>query len=249
MKVVVIGGTGLIGSKVVENLNAHGHEAKAASLQTGVNTITGEGLDQALADAQVVVDVSNSPSFEAEAVMNFFTTATTNLAAAARSAGVQHLVALSVVGADRLPHSDYLRAKVAQEGLIADSGLPYTIVRATQFYEFLHGIADSATADGEVRLPSAYFQPMPADDVADAVCRASTGDPANGIVEVGGPAPVRMSDFVASGLARVGDPRKVIADEHAPYFGTEITDESLVPGPDAVLSTRTYDEWFAANGS
>jgi uncharacterized protein YbjT (DUF2867 family) len=247
MKVVVIGGTGLIGSKVVEKLKAHGHDAVPAALQTGCNTITNEGVDEALVDADVVIDVSNSPSFADEDVMNFFTTSTTNLLGAAKKAGVNHYVALSVVGCDRLPNSGYLRAKVAQEKLIADSGIPHCIVRATQFFEFGKAIADSATVDGQVHLPPAYFQPMASDDVASAVCRQAVGDPVNGVVETGGPEKVRMSEFVAAGLERIGDPRVVVSDPHAKYFGTELADDSLVPGPGAVLGTTTYADWVAAN--
>lgn len=248
MKVVVIGGTGLIGSKVVEKLNAHGHDAKPAAPQTGCNTITGEGVDDAVAGAEVLIDVSNSPSFADDDVMSFFTTATGNLVTAARAAGVGHYVALSVVGCDRLPDSGYLRAKVAQEKLIRESGIPFTVVRATQFFEFGKAIADSATVNGEVFLPPAHFQPMASDDVASAVGRHAVGAPVNGIVETGGPEKFRMAEFVQRGLERVGDPRIVIADPHAKYFGTEIGDESLVPGPDAELGATTYDEWVAASG-
>lgn len=246
MKVVVIGGTGLIGSKVVEKLNAHGHDAIPASPQSGCNTLTNEGVDEAVAGSDVVIDVSNSPSFADDDVMNFFTTATTNLTTAAKKAGVKHYVALSVVGCDRLPDSGYLRAKVAQEKLIAQSGLAHCIVRATQFFEFGKAIADAATVGDEVHLPPAYFQPMAADDVAGVVARTSIGDPVNGVIETGGPEKIRMSDFASAGLKRVGDPRTVVPDPHAKYFGTELSDDSLVPGPDAELSTTTYDEWVAA---
>lgn len=246
MKVVVIGGTGLIGSKVVEKLNAHGHEASAAAPQTGCNTITNEGVAEAVAGADVIVDVSNSPSFADDDVLNFFTTSTQNLVAAAKKANVGHYVALSVVGCDRLPESGYLRAKVAQEKLITESGIPFSIVRATQFFEFAKGIADSATVDGQVHLPTAYFQPMAAEDVATAVARQSVSQPTGGVVEIGGPEKVRMSDFIAAGLQRVGDSRQVLPDPHAKYFGTEVTDESLVPGPDAQLGTTTYADWIAA---
>lgn len=246
MKVVVVGGTGLIGSKVVEKLNAHGHEATAAAPQTGLNTLTNEGVDEAVAGADVVVDVSNSPSFADDEVMEFFKTSTTNLLAAVKKAGVNHFVALSVVGCDRLPDSGYLRAKVAQEKLIAESGIPYCIVRATQFFEFGKRIADAATVDGKVYLPPAFFQPMAADDVAAAVGRQAVGEPVNGVIETGGPEKVRMSEFVAAGLKRVGDPREVVSDPHAQYFGTELADDSLVPGPDAVLATTSYADWVAS---
>lgn len=246
MKVVVIGGTGLIGSQLVANLNAHGHVATPASLQTGCNIVTNEGVADAVTGAEVLVDVLNSPSFADDDVMNFFVTATNNLVAAAKKAGVRHYVALSIVGDDRLPASGYLRAKVAQERLIRESGIPYTIVRATQFFEFLSAIADSGTVDGEVHLPSAYYQPMASADVAAAVERAVSGDPVNGMVETGGPEKVRMSEFVAAGLEKLGDPRRVVSDTHATYFGIELTDGDLVPGPDAVLGTTPYADWIAS---
>ena len=249
MKIVVVGGTGLIGTQVIAHLTEAGHDAVAAAPSTGVDTLTGEGVDAALAGADVVVDVSNSPSFADDDVMSFFTTATGNLVTAARSAGVAHYVALSVVGCDRLPDSGYLRAKVAQEKLIRESGIPYSIVRATQFFEFGKAIADSATVDGQVHLPPAYFQPMASDDVAAAVGRHAVGAAVNGVVETGGPEKVRMAEFVSHALGRVGDPRIVIADPHAKYFGTEIDDDSLVPGPEAELGATTYDEWVAASGS
>jgi uncharacterized protein YbjT (DUF2867 family) len=249
MKVVVIGGTGLIGSKVVEKLNAHGHDAIPAAPQTGCNTITNEGVADAVTGMDVVIDVSNSPSFADDDVMSFFATSTGNLINAAKQAGVGHYVALSVVGSDRLPESGYLRAKVAQEKLIAESGIPHSVVRATQFFEFGKAIADAATIDGQVHLPPAYFQPMAADDVAAAVARAAVGEPVNGVVETGGPEKVRMSEFVVAALERVGDPRVVVSDPHAKYFGTELTDDSLVPGPDAQLGTTTYADWVAARSA
>jgi uncharacterized protein YbjT (DUF2867 family) len=247
MKIVVIGGTGLIGSKVVRTLDEHGHEAVAASPQTGCNTITNEGVEEALAGADVLVDVTNSPSFADQDVLDFFTTSTTNLVAAAREAGIEHYVALSVVGCDRLPESGYLRAKVAQERLIADSGIPYCIVRATQFFEFSKAIADSATVDGQVHLPTGEYQPMASDDVAAAVVRQVEAEPVKGVVETGGPTRYRMSDFIAMNLKRLGDSRVVVGDRHAQYFGTQIDDESLVPGPDAVLGETTYEQWAASN--
>jgi len=249
MKIVVVGGTGMIGSKVVEKLNAHGHDATPAAPQTGCNTITNEGVAEAVAGADVVVDVSNSPSFADDDVMDFFTTSTTNLTQAAARSGVGHYVALSVVGCDRLPDSGYLRAKVAQERLIAAAGIPYSIVRATQFFEFGRAIADSATIDGQVQLAPVHFQPMAADDVATAVARTAAGDPVNSVIEIGGPARVRMDEFVAAALARVGDPRAVVSDPHATYFGTELTDDSLVPGPDARLGATTYAEWVSRNAA
>ena len=246
MKVVVIGGSGLIGSTVVARLGEHGHEAVAASLQSGVNTLTREGLPEVLQGADVVVDVSNSPSFEDDAVMDFFVTSTTNLIAAEKEAGVSHHVALTVVGSDRLPDSGYLRAKVAQERLIAESDLDHSLVRATQFFEFVTRIADSATVDGKVHLPPAFFQPMAAAEVAAVVARTAVGQPLNAIKEIGGPERVRMDEFIAKALAGQGDEREVVTDVHATYFGTELTGDELAAGPGAELSTVTYAEWSAA---
>ena len=247
MRIVIIGGTGLIGSQVIEKLKTDGHDAVAAAPRLGVNTITGEGLSQIVSGADAVVDASNSPSFADVEVLEFFTTSTTNLTAAARAAGVGHYVALSIVGCDRLPDSGYLRAKVAQEGLITRSGLPFTIVRATQFFEFLPAIAAAATGpDGTVLLPPAPFQPMASADVATAVSRAAAGAPADGVRETGGPQRGRMDEFVAAGLARLQDPRTVVSNPHARYFGTELTDDSLVPGPDADLGPTTYEQSAAA---
>ncbi|WP_350347695.1 SDR family oxidoreductase [Agromyces sp. G08B096] len=247
MKIVVIGGTGLIGSKVVSLLTEHGHEAVAASPNSGVNTLTGEGVAEALRGADVVVDVSNSPSFADADVLEFFTTSTSNLIAAEREAGVRLHVALSVVGADRLPDSGYLRAKVEQERLIADSGLPYTIVRATQFFEFALRIADEATVDGVARLSTGLMQPVAAADVSTAVARAAgSGEPVNGIVEIGGPERLPMAEFIGRALTAHGDSRTVIADPEAPYFGTKLTGDELTPGPDAQQAATTYDEWLAA---
>jgi uncharacterized protein YbjT (DUF2867 family) len=243
MKVVVIGGTGRIGAKVVGMLNELGHDAIAAAPETGVNTLTNEGVDEAVTAADVIVDVSNAPSFEDQAVMDFFTVSTRNVLAAANAAGVAHCVVLSVVGSDRLPDSGYLRAKVNQEKLIADSGIPFTIVRATQFYEFLRGIADASTVGGQVRLPPVQFQPMAASDVVAGVVEASVGTPANGIQELGGPERVRMDELIARVLLDGGDWREVVSDQHATYFGTELADDSLVPGPEASLSTTTYADW------
>jgi len=243
MKIVVIGGTGLIGSKVVRHLDELGHEAVAASPNTGVNTITGEGLDAVMAGASVVVDVSNSPSFEDAAVLEFFQTSTRNLLAAEGAAGVGHHVALSIVGTDRLPESGYLRAKVAQEGLIESSPIPFSIVRATQFFEFARAMADSATDGGTVRLPVAFFQPMASDDVAESVTRVAVGKPLNGKVEIGGPEPVRMDEFIRDALAAWNDPREVVGDPHARYFGTELDERSLVPGEGAMLGHIRYSEW------
>jgi uncharacterized protein YbjT (DUF2867 family) len=249
MKIVVIGGTGLIGSKVVEHLVDHGHEAIAASPNSGVNTITGEGLADVLVGANVVVDVSNSPSFAEADVLEFFTTSTKNLLAAEREAGVTHHVALSVVGADRLPSSGYLRAKVAQEQLIEASGRPYSIVRATQFYEFVGRIADEATVDGTARVSTGLMQPIAAADVSAAVARVAAGDPINGTLEIGGPERIGMDELVRTGLAAKGDTRTVISDPEAHYFGARLSGTELVPGPDAQLSTTTFADWLAAQSA
>jgi uncharacterized protein YbjT (DUF2867 family) len=249
MKIVVIGGTGLIGSKVVTSLKEEDHEPLAASPDTGVNTLTGEGLDDALGDAEAVIDVSNSPSFEDEAVMDFFTTSTTNLLAAAAEAGVRHYVALSVVGADRAPDSGYLRAKVAQEKLIDGASIPYTVLRATQFFEFVRRIADGATEGGVVRLPHVLFQPIAADDVAAAVCEVSQRAPADGIVEIGGPEQFRFDEFIRDGLAAMGDDRAVVADPEAPYFGAVLQERSLVPDDAAHLGEIRFDDWQAQPGT
>ncbi|MFC6020660.1 SDR family oxidoreductase [Plantactinospora solaniradicis] len=243
MKIVVIGGTGLIGSKLVTQLGEHGHQAVAASPNTGVNTLTGEGLAEALAGASVVVDVSNSPSFEASAVLEFFETSTRNLLAAEAAAGVGHHVALSVVGTERLPESGYFRAKIAQEKLIEGSAIPFSIVHATQFFEFVRRIADDATQDGKVRMAPVLFQPMSGDDVARAVGRISVGAPSNGRVEIAGPEQTRIDEFFRTTLAGMGDPREVVTDPHARYFGAELTERSLVPGDGAILGEIRYADW------
>lgn len=245
MKVVVIGGTGLIGSKVVTRLSEHGHEAVPASLQTGVNTITGEGLAENLTGASVVIDVSNSPSFESDAVLNFFETSTRNLLAVEETAGVGHHVALSIVGTDRLPENGYFRAKVAQEKLITDSPIPYSIVRVTQFFEFIGRIADEGTDGDTVRVAPVWFQPMAADDVAAAVGRVSVGTPVNGIVEVAGPERFRFDELIRDGLAARNDPRTVITDPHAHYFGAEVGESSLIPGADATLAETKFADWLS----
>ncbi|AYF97180.1 SDR family oxidoreductase [Protaetiibacter intestinalis] len=247
MKIVVIGGSGLIGSKLVARLRDAGHEAVAASPNTGVNTITGEGVAEALVGASVVIDVSNSPSFEEQAVLDFFTTSTRTLLDAARTAGVSHYVALSVVGTQRLDESPYFHAKIAQEKLIADDGIGYTIVHATQFFEFVRSIADAATADGVVRLSHVGIQPMAGDDVAAAVARISVQHPSNGIVEVAGPERWRLDDLVRVGLEYIGDGRVVIPDSQARYFGALLADDALLPGPDAQLSSTRYEEWLPDN--
>jgi len=243
MKIVVIGGTGLIGSRLVTKLREHGHEAVAASPNTGVNTLTGEGLAEVMKGASVVVDVSNSPSWEEQAVLNFFVTSTRNLIAQEAAAGVKHHVALSVVGTERLSESAYFRAKIAQEKLIREGSIPYTIVQATQFFEFVKGLADISMVGDKVHLPHVLFQPMSADDVAAAVARVAVAPPVNGTVEVGGPEQFRIDELVRHRLAELGDPREVIADPNATYSGAKINDQSLVPGKDARLSETTFEAW------
>jgi uncharacterized protein YbjT (DUF2867 family) len=247
MKIVVIGGTGLIGSQVVENLRARGHEAVPASPNSGVNTITGEGLDAALAGAQVVVDLANSPSFEDAAVLEVFQTSGRNLLKAEVNAGVGHHVALTIVGADRVPDSGYMRAKVAQEDLIEAAGQPYTIVRSTQFFEFLRTTADAATEGNTVRVPTAALQPIAAKDVAAAVTEAAVSDPVNGTIEIAGPEKIKFPDLIRAVLAADNDPRTVIGDEHARYFGTELSDDSITAGSDAHLGATTFAQWLADN--
>jgi uncharacterized protein YbjT (DUF2867 family) len=244
MKVVVIGGSGLIGSKLVPKLREQGHEAVAASPNSGVNTVTGEGLAEALKGASVVVDVSNAPSWEDSAVMKFFETSTRNQLTYEAAAGVRHHVALSVVGTDRLLASGYFRAKLAQENLIKASSIPYSIVRATQFFEFVKGIADFSTDGKKVRLPTALIQPMAADDVASAIGRVATGSPANGTIEVGGPERFRLDELVRQALAAWKDPREVVADPHAGYYGVEVEERTLVPGDDARLSETRIADWL-----
>ena len=244
MKVVVIGGSGLIGSRLVKKLREQGHEAVPASPNTGVNTVTGEGLAEALKGAAVVVDVSNAPSWEDAAVLNFFETSTRNLLAAEAAAGVKHHVALSVVGTERLLESGYFRAKIAQENLIKAGSVPNSIVRATQFFEFFTGIADFSTKDNEVHLPSALIQPMAADDVAGEVARVATGSPVNGIVEIGGPEQFRLDELIRHGLAVRKDQRKVVADPQATYYGIKVTERALVPENNARLGKIRFDEWL-----
>jgi uncharacterized protein YbjT (DUF2867 family) len=245
MKIVVIGGTGLIGSRLVKKLGEHGHEAVAASPDTGVNTLTGEGLAEALKGATVVVDVSNSPSWEDAAVMNFFETSTRNLITYEAAADVGHHVALSVVGTDRLSESGYFRAKIAQEKLIKGSPIAYTIVHATQFFEFLKGLADISTVGNTVRLPHVFFQPMAADDVASALARIAAGPPLNGTLEIGGPEQFRVDDLVRRRLASLKDPREVIADPNALYSGAKISEKTLVPGKDAQLGETRFETWLS----
>ena len=247
MKLVVIGGSGLVGSTLVARLRAHGHEAIPASPATGVDTITGEGLAEVLDGASAVVDVSNSPSFEEAAVLEFFETSTRNLLEAEAAAGVGHHVALSIVGADRVPDSGYLRAKVAQEKLITGSSIPYSIVRATQFFEFVGRIADEATEGDTVRLPPVLFQPMAADDVAAAVGRVAVAEPLNGVVEVGGPEAFRFDELVRHALTARQDPRTVVADPAAPYFGAVLSERSIVPDEGARLAATSFDDWLRDN--
>jgi uncharacterized protein YbjT (DUF2867 family) len=244
MKIVVIGGTGLIGSKLVSKLREHGHEAVAAAPNTGVNTLTGEGLAEVLKGASVVVDVSNSPSWDDAAVLKFFETSTRNLRTHEEAAGVGHHVALSVVGTDRLAESGYFRAKIAQEKLIKESPIPYTIIHATQFFEFLKGLADISIVDGKVHLPPVLFQPMAADDVATAVGKIAVGAPVNGIVEIAGPEQFRVDELVRRRLASLKDPREVIADTNALYSGAKISEKTLVPGNNARLGETRFETWL-----
>jgi uncharacterized protein YbjT (DUF2867 family) len=246
VKIVVIGGTGLIGARVVSKLGARGHEVLAASPQSGVDTLTGMGLAEALTAASVVIDVSNSLSFEDAAVLRFFETSTRNLLSAEAAAGVTHHVALSVVGADRVPDSAYLRAKVAQEKLIAAGRVPFTILRATQFFEFLGRIADSATDGKTVRLTSAWIQPVAADDVASTLVTVALERPANGIVELAGPDPIRMHEAAERLLEATHDPRRVTADERAPYYGAVLNDRALTPGDQPRLGRVHLDEWLTS---
>src|SRR4029077_20188853 len=247
MKIVVIGGSGLIGKKVVKNLRQHGHEVLAASSSSGVNTVTGEGLAPALAGAQVVVDVSNAPNWENNAVLAFFETSGRNLLAAEAAAGVGHHVALSVVGTDRLLASGYFRAKMAQEKLIKASSIPYTIVRATQFFEFVRGIAQSATEGQTVRLPPALMQPIAADDVAAVVADVALAEPLNGTFELAGPEGIRQDDFVRQLLTATGDARTVITDPKALYSGITVNDESLIPSETLRLRTTRFSDWLSRN--
>jgi uncharacterized protein YbjT (DUF2867 family) len=244
MKLVVIGGTGLIGSKLVAKLDERGHEAVAASPGTGVDALTGEGLADVLDGAEVVVDVSNSPDWDDEAVMHFFETSTRNLLAAEANAGVGHHVALSVVGTDRLTESGYFRAKVAQEKLIEGSQIPYSIVHATQFFEFIQSIAADATDGDTVRLPPALIQPMAADDVASGVGRVALGSPLNGIVEIAGPEQFQLDELVRIALKQLGDPREVVADPQASYFGITPSGRTLLPGDDARMGETRLEDWL-----
>lgn len=244
MKIVVIGGTGLIGSKVVKDLRTRGHAVFAASPSSGVNTMTGEGLTEALAGANVVVDLANSPSFEDAAVLEFFETSGRNVFAAEIAAGVQHHVALSVVGTDRLAESGYFRGKIAQEKLIRESGVPYTIIHSTQFFEFLGGIVQSGSDGETIRLSPAFFQPIASDDVAAAVADFAVGEPRNGIVEIAGPERVRLADMAQRFLAATHDSRKVVEDATARYFGAQLQDDTLVPGANPRVGAVNFEAWF-----
>ncbi len=244
MKIVVIGGSGLIGSKLVNQLRDHGHETVAASPASGVNTLTGEGLAAALKGASVAVDVTNSPSWEDSAVMKFFETSTRNLLASEAAAGVGHHVALSVVGTERLLESGFFRAKLAQENLIKQGSIPWSIVRATQFFEFVKSIADFSSDGNKVRMPSALIQPMAADDVAGAVARVAMGSPVNGTVEVGGPEKFRLDDLIRRDLAALKDPREVITDPGGRYVGIALSESSLIPGADARLGKTRFEDWL-----
>ena len=245
MKIVVVGGTGRLGSQVVAELQGRGHEAVPAAPSTGFDTISGAGVVEGLTGAQVVIDVSNSPSFEDPVVLQFFQTSTGTLLAAERKAGTKHHVVLSIVGADRAPDSDYMRAKVAQEQLVADGGVPYTIIRATQFFEFLGAIADSATTDGTVRLPSAHLQPIAASDLAVAVADMAEGSPIDGMVEVAGPEAVGLDELVRRVLSATGDPRPVVTDDSVKYSGAHIDDRTLTPGPAARIALTRLDDWLS----
>lgn len=248
MKVLVIGGSGLIGSQVVTILTEQGHEAVPASPSTGVNTVTGEGVAEAVAGVHAVVDVSNSPSWTDDDVLNFFTTSTRNLLEAERAAGVQHHVALSIVGADRAAESGYMRAKIAQEKVLAESGAPYTIVRATQFFEFVEGIADSMTDGDTVRAPHGAFQPIAAADVAAAVAHAAIGEPVNGVVNIAGPEKQGMDDFIRTRFAATGDARQVVTDPDAKYYGAVLDERMIVPieGEEVTLYPTRFGDWLAA---
>ena len=244
MKIVVIGGTGLIGSKLVKKLREHGHQAMPASPESGVNTLTGEGLAESIEGAAVVVDVSNSPSFEDAAVLNFFKTSTRNVLDAEAAAGVGHHVALSVVGTERLSESGYFRAKMAQERLIKESSIPYSIVHATQFFEFITSLATAATDGNTVRLAPVLIQPMAAEDVASAVARISVGSPVNGIVEVAGPEQFRLDELIRRALSARHDPRDVISDPNARYFGARLGEQTLLPGDDASIAETRFEDWL-----
>ncbi|MCP3467374.1 SDR family oxidoreductase [Bradyrhizobium sp. CCGUVB23] len=245
MKIVVIGGTGLIGTKLAGKLREKGHEVVPAAPSTGVNTITGEGLEKALSAAEIVIDVANSPSFEDEPALSFFESSGRNLLAAERAAGVRHHIALSIVGTDRLPECGYFRAKLAQENLINACKIPYTVLRATQFFEFVGGIVESSSDGQIVRLSPALFQPVASDDVAAALADITLGAPVNGLVELAGPERFSLDEFGRKYLIAMKDPRKVVADIHARYFGAELDDQSLMPGSGPRLGSVRFEDWLA----
>jgi uncharacterized protein YbjT (DUF2867 family) len=249
MKIVVVGGTGLIGSKLVTKLREHGHEAVPAAPNTGVNTVTGEGLAEVLKGASVVIDVSNSPSWDDAAVLNFFQTSTRNLLTHEATAGLKHHVALSVVGTDRLSESGYFRAKIAQEQLIRESSIPYSIVHATQFFEFLKGLADISMVDGKVHLPPVLFQPMAADDVASGVARVAVGQPVNGMVEIAGPEQYRVDELVRRRLAALKDAREVVSDPDARYGGAKVEERTLLPEKNVRLGETRFETWLDQSGA
>ena len=249
MKIVVIGGSGLIGSKLVNTLNQLGHEVLSGSPQSGVNTITGEGLDEALSGADVVVDVANSPSFEDNAVMEFFETSGRNLLGAEAKAGVKHHIALSVVGTERLQGSGYFRAKLAQEKLIKESGIPYSLLHSTQFFEFVGGIIQSGVIGDTIHMSPAFIQPVASDDVVAELAKITVGEPLNSTVEVAGPEKIRLNELVKKYLTLKNDTREVIADTHTPYFGVEINDQSLTPGENPTVGTIRYDDWISLPGN
>ncbi|TGD56577.1 SDR family oxidoreductase [Flavobacterium humi] len=244
MKIVIIGGTGLIGSKLVTNLRGSGHEVIAASPSSGINTITGEGLAEALEGAQVVVDVANAPSFEDQAVLDFFETSGRHLLAAEKAAGVGHHIALSVVGTDRLQESGYFRAKKAQEDLIREAGIPYTIVHSTQFFEFAGSIMQSGIKEGKVHMSPALIQPIASDDVVAAMALAVTGKPANGIVEIAGPEVLPLDGWIQKHLALSQDPKEIISDPQSRYFGAVLQEKTLLPGKDPHMGSIRYEDWF-----
>lgn len=249
MKIVVIGGTGLIGSRIVPKLREQKHETIAASPNSGVNAVTGEGLAEVLKGASVVVDVSNAPDWEDAAVLKFFETSTRNLLTHEAAAGVRHHVALSVVGTERMLESGYFRAKMAQENLIKASSIPYSIVRATQFYEFFKGIADFSTGGNKVHLPHVLFRPIAADNVASALARVAVGPPVNGMVEIGGPEEFRLDEFIRQGLAASRDPREVVADPDARYYGIAVKERTLIPEDNAKLGTIRFEDWLVQSVS